>query len=688
MERLARGIVNHPKKIIACFLVITFIAVLLIPFVRINYNIADYLPSKAISTKGIKVMENEFEQAIPNLNVMVRDVSLLEALEIKERLSQVPGVGEILWLDDVLDLKKPIEMADEAVVEGFYKNRQALFSVVVEKGFEADVCEAFWEIIGEGAISGEAANLTDMQESAVSEVSLSVAILLPAIIVILLLSTTAWLEPLLFLITIGVSVLINMGTNIIFGEISFITNSISPILQLAVSMDYAIFLLNSFADFRTKEKDLKMAMVRAIMASMTTIAASALTTLFGFLALVFMNFRIGPDLGICLAKGIILSFISVIIFLPALALAGDRYLEKTRHRSLWPELTKVCKGLVRGFVPLVIVVILMIVPAFLGQRQTAFLYGNSSDDLDRKIGYSNWLINQEFGATNILAFLVPRGEMAKEYELAVRLKEHPLVENVVSYTQSVDPLIPVAFLGKEISEQFYSKDYARLLVYSDLPAEGDLTFQTVEELNALASEYYDHYYLVGQSATLWDMKNTVDVDNVRVNLLAIIAIFLVIAFSFRSFSLPFILLLTIEVAIWINLSFPYFSGTAISFIGYLVLSTIQLGATIDYAILLTDTYLKKRQIMLRREALLAALSSAVKSILVSASILSFAGFTLFLTSSNSIVQDIGLLLGRGTLISMLMVICFLPACLTWGDKLIAKTTQGVNFLNEEGFSVE
>lgn len=685
MDVFARFIINNPKKIIALFILVSVIAAFVSLYVDINYNLADYLPQKAISTKGIKIMNDEFAKAIPNVFVMVRDISVTEALSLKKQLSQAEGVTEVLWLDDVVDLMQPLDMQDTETVENFYKNRNALFSVTVRKGSEKEACAAIQEIISpEGAISGEAATIMDMQNSAVSEVRLAFAVLLPVIIIILVLSTTSWLEPILFLAAIGVSVVINMGTNIIFGEISFVTNSISPILQMAVSMDYAIFLLHSFANNRAAYDNPKTAMYHAIKASSTTIAASALTTIFGFLALIFMDFGIGWDLGICLAKGVILSYISVMIFLPALTLIVSKALDKTSHRKIMPDFKNIGRILSRFFIPVTVVIAVIILPSFLGQRQAEFKYGYTIEDPNRKIGRDTMAINEQFGRSNILAILVPRGDIARESSLSTRLAEHPRVRSVVSYAANVGVTIPVGFLGNDITSQFYSDNYSRIVLYTDLPDEGEVSFGAVEEISQITGEYYDEYYVVGQSATYYDIKKVVDVDNVRVNLIAIAAIFMIVALSFKSFSLPFILLLTIEVAIWVNLSIPYFTDTSINFIGYLVLSTVQLGATIDYAILLTDTFMGKRKTMPAKKAMAESLSIAFRSILVSATILSSAGFTLYLTSSNIIVKDIGLLLGRGTLISMFMVICFLPAMLMVFDKVIGKTTWRAEFYEEKG----
>ena len=684
MDKFARTIINNRKKIIIIFIIFSLISVGLTLFVGVNYNMADYLPQKAVSTTGIKVMNQEFTQAIPNVNVMVENVSVMEALSIKKQISTLDSVSEILWLDDVADLKKPLEMQDKDTVESFYKGGSALFSVTIKKGAEAKGVEEIRKIVGpKGAIAGEVANETDMQNAAITEVALAATILLPVIVIILILSTTSWIEPILFLSAIGVSVIINMGTNIIFGEISYVTNSVSPILQLAVSMDYAIFLLHSFGDFRKKYDDVEEAMSHAIKASVTTVAASALTTLFGFLALVFMEFKIGPDLGICLAKGIILSFVSVMVFLPALTLSLYKLLDKTTHRKFMPEFRNIGKYVSKLFIPVVILVTVIIVPSYLGQGKTNFIYGNGEHDPNRELGRSNIAINEKFGRTNILAVLVPKGDIAKERSLTDKLENHPHVKGVVSYVSTVGAEIPAGFLGDDITSQFYSDNYSRIILYTDLADEGETTFNSVDEINTIIGQYYNESYMVGQSATLGDIKRVVEVDNNRVNLIAIVAVFLVVAFSFKSLSLPVILMLTIEAAIWINLSFPYFTGTSINYVGYLVLNTVQLGATIDYAILLTDNYLQNRRSMPSKRAIYEALSIAFRSILVSASILSFAGFTLYLTSSNNIVVDIGLLLGRGTIISMFLVICFLPAMLVIFDKLINKTTKGADFYYEK-----
>lgn len=682
MNRFADFIINRKKLIVTIFIALAAVSLLLQMFVGVNYNMVDYLPADAQSTKALSIMSEEFGSAMPNASVMVKDVSVQEALQYKKELGAIDGVSEVLWLDDVIDVKQPLEVADADTVEGFYKDGNALFTVTIEKGKELETSNAIREYIGsENALAGEAPDLADMQQSTGSEVANAFAILLPIIVAILVLSTASWVEPLFFFIAIGISILLNMGTNFFFGEISFMTSSVSPILQLAVSLDYAIFLMHSFADNRKKYHDVNEAMRHAIKSSVTTVAASAATTLFGFLALVFMDFGIGMDLGLNLVKGIGFSFLTTMVFLPALTLLTYKAIDKAKHRPLMPSFRNVNRYLSKLAIPVLVLVAFMIIPSVLGQSQTNFMYGSGNINPNNLNVISKNEIQEEFGQSTVVALLVPRGDIAKEEALSGELEKLDHVTSVVSYANRVGTAIPAGFLSEDITGQFYSDDYARIVVYTDTSEEGDAAFATVEEINQTAQSYYgDDTYSLGQSANLYDMKNVIEHDNTMVNMIAIAAIFLVLLITFRSATLPFILLLTIEAGIWINLAIPYFMGTTINYMGYLVLSTVQLGATVDYAILLTTYYMKNRKKLCQRDAIRRSLGQTFKSILVSALILSTAGFTLYTTSTSPSISDIGLLLGRGTLLSFAMVVCLLPALLKILDKPIAKTTYRANFL--------
>ncbi|MFA7099686.1 MAG: MMPL family transporter [Eubacteriales bacterium] len=683
MDYFSNVVIKHKKMIIGIFAAVMLGCLFLMFFVDVNYNMVDYLPPNARSTTALKIMTDEFSDSLPNASVMVNGVSISESLEYKKSLASIDGVTRVVWLDDMIDINQPLETGDAAVIESFYKENSALFNVTIAKGMEKKACDDILSLIGgDNMLAGEAPALVAIQDTTASTVVKAIAILLPVVILILILSTSSWLEPLLFLITIGISIVINMGTNVFMGEISFMTNSISPVLQLACSLDYAVFLLHSFQDNRKKYATAETAMKHAMKDSISTVASSAMTTLFGFLALLFMDFGIGADLGINLAKGIIFSFISVMVFLPALILCVYKIIDKTSHRAFIPSFKNINKVLSKIAVPAVVLVLVIVVPAFLGQSRTTFLYGNDMIE-NTRYGRDTLAVEEHFGKSTAMVLLVPRGDVSKEESLCGELGGLDHITGITSYVTNIGADIPPEFLDDEITRQFYSENYARIIVYTDTPAEGDEAFKTVEDVNKKAKALYeDDFYTLGQSANLYDMKNIVKKDNVVVNLIAIAAIFIVLLVTFKSAILPVMLVLTIEAGIWINLSIPYFSGTPINFLGYLVLSTIQLGATVDYAILLTNTYLRNRKQMPKREALGISLSGLFKSILVSALTLSTAGFTLYMTSSNSAIADIGLLLGRGTLISLGMVVCFLPALLVTLDKVIEKTTYKTEFLNE------
>jgi uncharacterized protein len=682
---LSRQIIRHKKPIVLIFGLVTLVCAFLSLFVSVNYNLVDYLPHGAQSTAALAVLKEEFAQSVPNGRVMLKGVTIEEALDYKARLSKVEGVTSILWLDDVIDMKKPLEMADPATVENYYKNGDALISVTVADGYEKSAVKAIYQIIGdENALSGNAADIATMQSMAARETSRAFLILIPVIIMILVISTSSWIEPFLFLLAIGISILINMGTNLIFGEVSFITQSVSPILQMAVSLDYAIFLLNNFANYRKETDNVSQAMAMAMKRSFPAIAASAATTLFGFLALTFMKFRIGSDLGINLAKGIIFSFISAMVFLPALTLLCTKLIDKTKHKKLLPDFKNIGKGILKLRFVAIALVILVIVPAFLGQRNNSFTYGMESNlSANDRAGRDAMTIKDEFGDSTAIVLLVPRGNSAKEELLCADLAKLDHVTGVIAYVNTVGIAIPEEFVDASITRQFYSENHARIILYADTKAEGDIAFALVEQVQSASKGYYDADVLsCGQSVNLFDMKNVVENDSALVNLIAILAIAGVLLLTFKSISLPVVLLLTIETSIWINLSVPYFTGNPLVFIGYLVISTVQLGATVDYAILLTDHYMDSRRRMPPREAIKAALGETVNSILISGSILSAAGFCLGIISSNQIVSQMGVLIGRGALLSVLMVSLFLPAMLLILDKIIPFTTLKTRFFKE------
>ncbi|MFD1064981.1 efflux RND transporter permease subunit [Oceanobacillus locisalsi] len=683
---VANLIIRFKKTIVTLFITLMILSLAGMLFVDVNYDMQDYLPDEAESTQALEIMEEEFDSGIANARVLVGDVSIPEAIEYKEALEAIDGVTEVLWLDDVMDIQTPIEVSDTDTVETYYKDENALFSVTIVSGQEVDATNAIYDLIGgENAVSGEAVNTATEQEMTGTESMYAAALLVPIIIIILILSTRSWMEPVFFLTAIGVSVLINLGTNIFIGEISFVTQSVAPILQLAVSLDYAIFLLHSFQDYRNKDYKPEAAMKSAMKESWPVIGASSLTTIFGFAALLFMRFEIGSDLGLNLVKGIILSLISVMIFLPAFTLVFYRWIDRTQHRPFVPaRFEGLGKKLMKLRLPVLILVLLLLVPSFLAQSSTTFTYGMGETPEDTRLGADIRQIEESFGESTSIVLLVPNNDVGKEQEMVQSLENVNHVSSVISYATMVGSVIPQDFLDDEATEQFLSEHYSRIIVNTEAGTEGDLPFAIVEDVRDIASSYYgDEAVSLGESASLYDMKEIVSQDNQLVNLLTILGVGIVLLFNFRSISFPVVLLLVIQAAVWMNLAIPYFTGTPLVFIGYLIVSTVQLAATVDYAILLTETYKNYRRYMSKWQAIKTTLDDKIFSIAVSASILSIVGFVLWMTSSNPVVGSIGLLLGRGALLAFILVITLLPALLVYGDTLLQKTSLGMKFRKEE-----
>ena len=664
------------------FSVVAIISVVAQFFVSVNYKMVDYLPKDSQSTVALDIMKEEFSGGVPDTNVMLYDVTIQEALDFKEQLASIDGVKDITWLDDAMDLKTPIEYADQAMVETYYKNSHALFSFAIESGEEVRVTDEIYQLIGtENAMAGEALDTATQQKMAFQETMFASALLIPIIVIILVLSTSSWSEPLFFLTAIGISVLINMGTNIFLGEVSFVTQSVAPILQLAVSLDYAIFLLHSFEDYRHQVDSPTKAMKLAMKRSFPAIIASAATTFFGFIALAFMKFEIGSDLGINLVKGIVLSFLSVMVFLPAFTLVFYKWIDKTHHKPFIPKISGFGKYVSKLKIPSLVIVAILLIPAFIAQDKNDFIYGVGEQPETTRAGMDIKKIEDEFGASTTIVLLVPKQEgVAIEEHLVEELNEIEEVTSTISYVNAVGAGIPVEYLEEDVTEQFYSENYSRIIVQLNTPQEGDEAFKVVEDIQQLSQSFYDEkVYSLGESVTLFDIKQVVERDSSIVNILTVGTIALVLLFTFRSLSFPVVLLLTIQASVWINLSIPYFTNEPLVYVGYLIVSTVQLAATVDYAILLTETYTMKRKEMGAIEAVKQTLDEKTFSIAISASIMSSVGFILWITSSNPIVSSIGLLLGRGAFLAFILVLFFLPAILIMFDKLIDKTTLKAKF---------
>lgn len=675
--------------IIIVFLIVTVICAGLSILVGVNYNFADYLPKDAPSTNALNVMEEEYSQPIPNIRVVVYDVSIPDALEYKEKIEKAEGVKEVTWLDDSIDIYGPLELADQDTVETWYKNSDALFSVTVssdEKEKKAAV-DAIREIIGDdNAMSGTAVTDVLSPVHTSQEIQKIMLIALPIVFIILLLTTTSWFEPVLFMITIGVAIMLNRGTNLIFGEISFVTNAAGSVLQLAVSMDYSIFLLHRFAENRQEGGNVQDAMMKAVKQSMGSVLSSGLTTVTGFAALILMRFRIGPDMGYVMAKAIVFSLICVLCFLPALAISTYKLIDKTRHRAFWPDFHKFAKAVLKVRIPALILAVLLLIPCYIAQGKNDFLYGSSRvySTNETQMGRDLLAIEDEYGPSNSLVILVPKGDISKEQQLNDALKADLDVTSVISYVNTVGASIPEDFVPEESLSQLYSEHYSRFVVSLDTEEVEDGWADKVDELHTICEKYYgDETLIAGDLASTEDLKDTITVDNTRVNILAILFVFVILVLNFKSVSIPVILTLVIELSIWINLSVPYLQSTTLHYIGYLIISSVQLGATIDYAILLTGRYMDERKTKKRKDAAIESIRACVLSLFTSAIILTIAGSVLGAISTNLVLSQLGILVGRGAVISFILVLFVLPALLMIFDRLIEKTTAKTSFYKEE-----
>ncbi|HHX37819.1 MAG TPA: MMPL family transporter [Clostridiaceae bacterium] len=684
MRKLSYLIVRYRKFILIVTAILCVLSVVGIMQLKINYSLQDYLPQDVPSSQAIEKLDDEFDMTLPNAQVLVPVQSVQDALQVKTDLSRSDGVISVLWLDDSIDMTVPLELADQDTVEGFYKDGMALYQLAVDTDDAQGKLEQIYTVREGVRVSGNLVDLANAQFSSQNEMSKITLFIIPFVLIILLLSTHSWMEPVAFAIAIGVGVLFNMGTNFLLGEISFITQTIASVLQLAVSMDYAIFLLNQFNHHRKEGYKPEEAMALGIQKAVTAVASSAATTVFGFLALVFMRFRLGADLGIVMAKGIFFSFLSVVVFMPAFILSIYKLIDKTIHRSLMPNFSFLGRVVLKARWGLIILVLILFLPSFLGSRNNEFIYGNIGYPDEARISEDREFIDEQFGIKQQMSLLVPKGNIPNELDLEAKLKEIPEITSVISYVSTVDKAIPYEVIDDGQMSMLMSDHYTNFIITAEIPAEGDSSFDVVTRIREIAaSEYGDEYYFNGLSVVMMDMKTTIEADEKIVNGLAILAIALTIMIAFRSLSLPLILVFTIELAIWINLSVPYFSNTAISYVGYLIISTVQLGATVDYAIFYTDTYLGHRQRLKRKAAILRSAGEVVQSLLPPALILTCTGIVLNIISSLSIVSELGAILARGAVLSFLMVIFVLPCFLYYFDYIIRKTTLGLQLVPDQ-----
>ena len=688
MRKFYQQVVKYPRVILTGFLTAFVLCLFCQKLIAVDYDMNDYLPKDSPSTIALETMDTEYAGGIPNARVMIRNVTVPEALSYKEKLSAVDGVTDVTWLDDVASVTQPLDFIPEKTLNAYYKDQNALFSVTIDDDKNLEACNAIRELIGEdNCMAGSAVSTAVATSTTVKEIPVIAVIGVLFAVVVLILTTTSWAEPFIVLVGLGVAVILNAGSNLIFGEISFVTNAAGKILQLAVSLDYSVFLIHSFEEYRRQDGDPQEAMVNALCSSTGSIFSSGLTTVIGFLALCLMRFRIGPDLGLALAKGIAISLIVVFVFMPVFILATYPLIDKTRHRSFLPSFEGLGKVVCKVMLPCVCVFAILIAPSYLASNSNSFYYGASHIfGIKTQLGADTAEIEDIFGKTDTYVLMIPKSSTATQKELSEQLHTLPQVTSILSYVDTVGSSIPEQYLDDATLSKLNGAHYTRMVLTVDAAYEGDETFQLVETIRKIAEDhYYGEWQLAGQGVSTYDLMDTVTADMAEVNGIAIGAVFLVLLITMKSISLPVLLVLSIETAIWINLAIPYFTDQSIFYIAYLIISSVQLGATVDYAILFTDRYLTDRRRMSRKEAVQEIISSCTVSVLTSGSVLTAVGFLMGFVSTHGLLAQLGMLLGQGTLCSIIVVLFVLPGLLVLFDGLIQKTTHGASraFLNEK-----
>lgn len=675
MKTLINKLVNHPKTILGIYAVLTVIAILLSTMVGVNYNLIDYLPDEMHSKQAIEVLDEEFGLQ-GTANVLVQDSDIMRILELKQKIMSVDSVYTVIWLDDVTDIRQPIDFIDSTYLDAYYKDGYAYMQVLFdEDDYAQSTAQALKDIsaiLGDNSsLSGPAVSSSNVSSGLSEKLGKAMFILIPILLGILLISTSAYFEVFLFLVVIGVSIVINNGTNILLGEISFVTNSASSLLQMAIAMDYSIFLLHRFAE-EHKNHNVKDAMSIAIRSSFSTISASSITTVAGFLALTFMSMKIGMDLGLVLAKGIMISLICVTTLLPALAILSDNWIQKTKHRDFMPSFRKMAILFEKGRFVIIAVIITITIPVFLAQNHIAMVFSPESTMTDPDILEAEETIKRVFGSKNTLLLLVPKGNPVKEHEMAEALLDLKLVNQVQGLYAMLDPTLPSSAVPKQVIDQFQSQRYSRYIVNLTGGTEEPEVLDSYAQIRVIASQYYDDFYTTGATPSAADMRATQEKDTKTINIISILAVGLVLVITFKSLAAPILMLLIIQIGIWINMSVPYFMGTELVYMGYLIVTALQMGATIDYSILLSSRYIESRKSMTKEEASIDAVTKAGHSIITSSSILAAAGFSLYFFLPEPTIQSMGLLIGRGALISSLLVIIVQPQILMITDRLIIK----------------
>lgn len=680
------------KWVVKCRIPILILAVvLLVPSLigmiatRINYDMLTYLPGDIDTVVGQDILMDEFGKGAFSF-VIMEGMDPEDVSSLREDISHVDHVDTVLWYDDFADVSIPMEMLPSKLYDAFNSGDSTMLAIFFDTSTSSDdTMEAISEIRSIAGkqcfVSGMSAMVTDLKDLCEKEEPIYVGIAVALACVAMMIFMDNWITPFVFLISIGMAILLNMGTNYFLGEISYLTKALSAVLQLAVTMDYSIFLWHSYEEQKTMYEDNKEAMAYAINNTLTSVVGSSITTVAGFIALCFMSYTLGLDLGIVMAKGVILGVIGCVTTLPSMILILDKVLQKTSHKSLLPDMGKVASGITKVFPVFLILFLVLVVPSYWSYKETNNeVYYDLGETLPEDMAYvvANSKLQEDFGVGATHMVLVSTD--VPDTDVRAMIHEMEDVEGVkyaLGLESVVGPLVPEEMLPESVKEVLKSDDWELLLVNSEYKTATDEVNAQINELNTILKKYDSKGMLIGEAPCTKDLIETTDQDFKVVNAVSIVAIFVIIALVEKSITLPLILVAVIELSIFINLGLAHLTGTSLPFIAPICISTIQLGATVDYAILMTTRYKQERyEGRGKREAVTNALKVSIPSIIVSAMGLFSATFGVALYSDVDIISSLCDLMARGAIVSMFAVILFLPAMFMLFDKIICVTSIG------------
>lgn len=687
------------KWVVKCRIPILILAVaLLVPsligmiMTRINYDMLTYLPGDIDTVVGQDILMDEFGKGAFSF-VIIEGMDPKDVSSLREDISHVDHVDTVLWYDDFADVSVPMEILPSKLYDAFNSGDSTMLAIFFDTSTSSDdtmeAITAIRSIAGKQCfVSGMSAMVTDLKDLCEKEEPIYVGIAVALACVAMMIFMDNWITPFVFLMSIGMAILLNMGTNYFLGEISYLTKALSAVLQLAVTMDYSIFLWHSYEEQKSMYEDNKEAMAVAINNTLTSVVGSSITTVAGFIALCFMSYTLGLDLGIVMAKGVILGVIGCVTTLPSMILVLDKLLQKTSHKSLLPDMGKVASGITKVFPVFLILFLGLVLPSYLSYKATNNeVYYDLGETLPEDMAYvvANSKLQEDFGVGATHMVLVSTD--VSDTDVRAMIHEMENVEGIkyaLGLESVVGPLVPEEMLPESVKEALKSDDWELLLVNSEYKTATDEVNAQINELNTILKKYDSKGMLIGEAPCTKDLIETTDEDFKVVNTVSIVAIFVIIALVEKSITLPLILVAVIELSIFINLGLAHLTGTSLPFIAPICISTIQLGATVDYAILMTTRYKQERyEGRDKREAVTNALKVSIPSIIVSAMGLFSATFGVALYSDVDIISSLCDLMARGAIVSMFAVILFLPAMFMLFDKMICVTSIGFRNKNAE-----